>query len=140
MLSPRQEELYQDTFDIWRPVVSNSPQTALAGTEYYTKIASNVAGYLQLEPNVNEPSVAGRIQRKIIYTMDLIHFDRDQEIDADYIVKNTSRNEDDTPGRNYGRFWRVLGQARSFNSRVDREMGKQSVLASSELEPPAGVE
>jgi hypothetical protein len=140
MLSSRQEELYLDTCTIFRPVVSNSPTTALAGTEFYTKIAEEVPCYFQLEPNVNEASVAGRIQRKIIYTMDLIHFDRDQEIDADYLVKNTSRNEDDTPGKNYGRFWRVLGQARSFNSRLDREMGKQSVLASSELEPPQGVE
>jgi hypothetical protein len=138
-LSDRQELCYTDSADLWSStIVQNNDGTP--NTETWARQAQNVPCKFQMNPNVDaNEGAAGRVQRKLIFTMDLIHFGEDVTTGPDWIVKNVSYNEDGTPSQNNGRYWRLLGLARDFNNAGGREMGKRSYMASSEKDPPQGV-
>lgn len=138
-LSNRQRKLYEDRCDIWRPVRDADGTTKVVGDETYERISVNVKCYFQLSPSQDDYAQFGRYERDIILTLDILHFDRNQEIDSDYIVKNLTRHKDGAVSKNYGRFWKVRGQARSFVERRRRAMGKQIILASATEEVPPGV-
>ncbi len=138
-LSPRQELLYEDICNIWRPSRSKNSSTAVVGDESYEPVDTDVPCYFTFNPSQDDVAEFGRYERDIILTLDLIHFPKDVEIDSDYIVKNLSLHEDGTPSKNYGRYWKVRGNARAFQKRTRRQAGKQMVLASATAEVPPGV-
>ena len=138
-LSPRQELLYEDRATVWKPARAKNPTTAVVGDESYTLVDTDVPCYFTFNPSQDDVAEFGRYERDIILTLDLIHFPRDMDIDSDYIVKNQGMNDDGTPGANYGRYWKVRGGPRSFNSRSRRAVGKKMVLASVTEEVPPGV-
>jgi hypothetical protein len=102
--------------------------TGAAGVETWTLLASSVAFHLQPNPSPEDVYAEGRIERQIIFTLDLAHFDEQQDVDADYIIKIVSLNRDGLPTENYGRFFRLRSQPRSFAKRARRNSGKKSFL------------
>jgi hypothetical protein len=141
-LSPRQRRFYQDTCSVWRPVTNLDAVTSAGDPDSYELVGHGFRFHLHLSPSTDDPGVAGRLERDLIFTLDLGHFPEKMDIDADYVLKVTSLDRHGNPTENNGRYWKVRGHPKAYSAfRTRPHFGKKSVLMSNlpQEEVPEGV-
>jgi len=138
-LSDRQDLLYTHWCDIWRSPINIGAQGKL-GDEAWAKIESGVRCYFRKNPSVDDPGPAGpRYETDIIYTLDVIHWGYDQDIQADDIVVNKTLKQDGSHAPNYGVCWRIRGNPRVIEDSAGRDAQHLETMAAQILEAPAGI-
>ena len=137
-LTPRQVRLYTHRCHIYRP--DTTVATGDAGGPAYALLASNVACYFQTDTSLDQPRIYGRDEHDILFTLDEIHMDRDQDVQSeDVLVNVTLDGLDGAQTEHYGKAWVVRGKPRAISHQGARRAGKKQIYASQLRGLPSGV-
>jgi hypothetical protein len=137
-LSDRQALLYTHLCDIWRAPIAIGAK-GKKSADHFVKIEAGVSCFFRVNPSVDDPGSAGpRREADIIFTLDVIHWGYDQDIDADDVVINKTVRQDGTPAPNYGKAWRVRGNPRVIDDSPGRDAQHLQTLAA-QIPLPPGV-
>jgi hypothetical protein len=127
-LSPRQQKLYVHSVDLWSPGGTLAASGAPSGPRVYTQAYSAVPCHFEIRPNIDEASVAGRVQTGMIFTYDILHVAELQPVTVGWIVVNQTLLPDGSHGMMWHRCWKVEGPTKATATSGGRRAGKQSFL------------
>lgn len=129
-LTTRQKLLYVHRFSLWKPTAvakdaNNAVQDSGGSVWPSTPTYTNIAGYFESTPNVNEPQTQGLQKQTNFFTNDKLHLELIQDISSGWLVKMTSdtRNSGNPA---VGNFWVVQG-APDANARRANKLTVQLV-------------
>lgn len=102
--------LMNHRFNVYRGTIT--PNAAgLPPAPTYALVASNVPAHKEGSPSARQPDVLGRVEGDNIFTLDLLHFAVDADVQADDWLENV------TPGtEDYGSFWVIRGQRTEYDA------------------------
>lgn len=135
-LTRRQQRLYTDTIDVYKPVattlvdrVGKDPRYPAAPT------AAAVKAYLftSTEFAVDQPYL-GRTNEDMVLTLDKLHVEASVDIDDTFCFQLKTANHPDLNG-----FWIVMGNAKLRTTRGRRETNYKELLCKRMPSAPPGV-
>lgn len=131
VLTPRHEMLFTHRVDIWKNgIVYDADGRAHSGG--YVKVEEDVPCYIDMTPNLDVPTMAGRVRSDMLYTIDHIHLPEHCNVEPDWYMVNKSLDRDGNPVEVWGSVWRVRGEPQEFSTQGRRNAGKKVVMANPE--------
>lgn len=140
-LTPRQRRAYTDRACVYEPILTKDPTTGRLTQKVYHLRELQIRCYFQISAHSTEvPSFLGAIEGDNTFSRDAIHMDGAQIIDSGWVVKNTTREPNGAPSKNFGRYWVIAGQPKSISNRGRRRAYKRQCEAIQFQRPPEGVD
>lgn len=135
-LSVRQRILFQETVDIYEPVLERNPSTGKPTERTFPPAETGVCCYMVPRDDVSGPAIVFRLPGDNMFTHDEWHFSESQRIGENWRIRKKTVNANGEQAEDYGEFWLVSGQPRRDIKLGNRDAGNTVVQATRETEPP----
>lgn len=135
-LTRRQQRLYTDTVDIFKPEATSLVDRVSSDPRYpATPTVAGVLAYLFTSTEFANPQPhLGRTNEDMMLTLDKLHVEAAVDIDDAFVFQlKTSGHPDE------GGYWMVMGNAKVRTTRGRRTTNYKEVLCKRMASAPAGV-
>lgn len=138
-LGARQQRLYRNLVNLYRPTVTLSPTTGRPTGESYALVASAVRCLFGKRDSTSSPTPGGRQESDNMFSHDEIHFAADTEIGEGWVIEDISVDRTGSQAQSYGNFWIVIGEPKTWSDYGGRRAGHVAVQANRHTVPHSSI-
>ena len=138
-LSDREEMLYEDLADLWRPEFSITTTGAM-DARTYRRVATGIPCYLDRHPSASQLERFGRTEQDDLFTRDIWNFAEEQLVKDTWVIVCKSIDPDGQRSVDYGKCWTCAGDRQPIERTSRRSAGCTIIVAVAQPELPNGVD
>jgi hypothetical protein len=139
-LVPRQRIAYTSRVNVYRAVQPVDPATKeRVDVESWALVYQNVPCLYGYTQNDSDPTGAGRVKRRSMFTEDMLCVPVRALIQPGDLVKDVTPDSTDNRGENAGTIHRVMGQPRALPNAGSRRSNRRVYQLFQEEKPPADL-
>ena len=140
-LNNRQRLAYKNQATIWRPKYRTSDAIKEEVATEYELVATGVPCLYKNQESPESVGAGGfpRYEQPSFFTRDVFHFAIDQEVDAEYLLQDTTTDRFGAPSPHYGSYWLIVGTPQKFAALGGRNANFKRCLAIEQPEPPVAI-